>query len=282
MISEINSNKGKSKNKINYNLKNQILNPKIVESSYKDFQNKQSSSLAEEMKRNHLQNEETITNKDTRDNSSYDLIDDFIQFNEEFDDKYFYYENENYKEKIQNEKNPITANLEKMKKHFLEEEKYNKDITKSKEDSQVIIEEFVNYCKTLDQSMAQMDYKKMKKLKEYFFELKNNGYDISDLLSIKNDCIISNSNITKLLYNHTLELAIKMINKIIDKINKGKEKPIPKIKKVHTCIYQTTNIRYNKILFNSNIETILSNQLNDRYKKVKLDIIKRDMTINLF
>ena len=76
-----------------------------------DFQDQRSSSLAEDLKANYFQNEENIANKDTRENSSVDIIDDFIQISSEFDDDNFMFkpeekvDDENNKKTLQNNKN---------------------------------------------------------------------------------------------------------------------------------------------------------------------------------
>ncbi len=272
MNSKINYNIEKS-NYENYNdMMKKISEPNNCLCS--DFQDQRSSSLAEDLKANFIQNEENIANKDTRDNSSVDIIDDFIQINSEFDDDNFMYkpekkvDDENNKKTLQNNKNG-KVDLEKIKQCFYEEEN-NKNIINCKED--YLLEKFVSYLKQYDKNSQQMNYKKINKIKNFYIELKNIGYTLS---SIKNDSIISNSNVIKFLNNRINKLAINLFNNLIDKVNKEKNSSIHHIKNVRKIICECVNIRYIKMLFNSDIEKILSNQLNEKYKKDKVGYNKK-------
>jgi hypothetical protein len=70
-------------------------------------------------------------------------------------------------------------------------------------------------------------------------------------------------------------LTINLYNNLIDKINKEKNSSIYHIKNVRKIIYEYINIRYNRILFNPDLEKILSNQLNEKYKKDKIGYNKK-------
>ena len=272
MSSKKNYNIEKSNNE-NYNdMMNKISKPNNCLCS--DFQDQRSSSLAEDLKANYFQNEENIANKDTRENSSVDIIDDFIQISSEFDDDNFMFkleekvDDENNKKTLQNNKNDKVV-LKKIKQCFYKEEN-NKDIINCEE--YYLLEKFVSYLKQYDKNSQQMYYKKINKIKNFYIELKNLGYTLS---SIKNDSIISNSNVIKFLNNHINKFAINLFNKLIDKVNKEKNCSISHIKNVRKIIFECVNIRYINILFNSDIEKILSNQLNEKYKKAKVGYNKK-------
>ena len=70
-------------------------------------------------------------------------------------------------------------------------------------------------------------------------------------------------------------MTINLYNNLIDKINKEKNSSIYHIKNVRKIIYEYINIRYNRILFNPDLEKILSNQLNEKYKKDKIGYNKK-------
>ena len=272
MSSKKNYNIEKSNNE-NYNdMMDKISKPNNCLCS--DFQDQRSSSLAEDLKANYFQNEENIANKDTRENSSVDIIDDFIQISSEFDDDNFMFkleekvDDENNKKTLQNNKNGKVV-LKKIKQCFYEEEN-NKDIINCEE--YYLLEKFVSYLKQYDKNSQQMYYKKINKIKNFYIELKNLGYTLS---SIKNDSIISNSNVIKFLNNHINKFAVNLFNKLIDKVNKEKNCSICHIKNVRKIIFECVNIRYINILFNSDIEKILSNQLNEKYKKAKVGYNKK-------
>ena len=70
-------------------------------------------------------------------------------------------------------------------------------------------------------------------------------------------------------------MAINLYNTLIDKVNKEKNSSIYHIKNIRKIIYEYINIRYNRILFNPDLEKILSNQLNEKYKKDKIGYNKK-------
>ena len=70
-------------------------------------------------------------------------------------------------------------------------------------------------------------------------------------------------------------MTINLYNNLIDKINREKNSSIYHIKNVRKIIYEYINIRYNRILFNPDLEKILSNQLNEKYKKDKIGYNKK-------
>ena len=277
---------------------NNNFNDKIFEKTNKYISNvfigKKYSLLADEMK-----NKKKSKNKE--DNSSYNVtndnsnndeiinnIENFIDMVNKFDDNLFIYkpkEGYNKNEKI----NEIVQNKEngKLVLKKIEELYFNLDLKKKEKKNVIlkemnkknyeeylkgILEKFVSFIKKFDKNELKMNYKKIKKLKDLYIELRVNGYDLS---TIENDSIISNKNIFKFLKIHINNLQLILFNKLIQKEKKNLKIRIFKLKEVKKIIFECINKKFNRILFNSTLERILDNPLNNKYSKSKIGYNKK-------
>ena len=281
---------------LNNNINDEIFGKNKVLLS-NDFSEKQLSLLGNEIieKKIKSKNEENnSSNKVTNDNRNnkeiIDNIDNFINMVEKFDDHLFVYKpngenNENLKinnsEIVQNKQNG-KLDLKKIEKLYFsvdskKKEKKNiiiKEIDKKNYEEYLkeILEQFVSFSKQYDKNELKMNYKRIKKLKDLYFELRENGYDIS---TIENDPIISNNNIFKFLKIHINILQLILFNKLIEKERKNLNIRIFKLKEMNKNIFECTSKKFNEILFNSNLERILDNPLNNKYSKSKIGYNKK-------
>ena len=70
-------------------------------------------------------------------------------------------------------------------------------------------------------------------------------------------------------------LQLILFNKLIQKEKKNLKIRIFKLKEVKKIIFECINKKFNEILFNSNLERILDNPLNNKYSKSKIGYNKK-------